>query len=214
MFESIKIYLNENIDIEKLSINLVEYGYHFSKRVSEEGDFSRLGDTVMIYPLTFEYPLRIELSQNKVEHIRSIDLLTYETIQDHNVAIILPIKGITKRRIRQQEMELSEESPIDNFVDIEVGDYVVHVDHGIGRYLGVEKVKLDKKYIDHFVIEYADGDRLYAPFTDLNKLQKYLGFEKRPPKLYKLGTKLWKRVKENAKKAPISLLKNGRSRDL
>ncbi|MDP3804154.1 MAG: CarD family transcriptional regulator, partial [Candidatus Omnitrophota bacterium] len=199
MFESIKIYLNENIDVEKLSIGLVEYGYRFSKRVQEEGDFSRLGDAVMIYPVTFEFPLRIELSQNKIERIRSVDLLTYEAIQDHNAAIILPIKGIAKKRIRRKEAALGDGLPIDNFVDIETGDYVVHIDHGIGRYLGIEKVKVEKRYIDHFVIEYADGDKLYAPYADLNKIQKYLGFEKKTPKLYKLGGKLWKRVKEKAR---------------
>lgn len=199
MFDSIKIYLNENIDVEKLSGDLVEYGYRFSKRVQEEGDFSRLGDAIMIYPVTFEFPLRIELSQNKIERIRSVDLLTYEAIQDHNAAIILPIKGIAKRRIRRREASLGEGSPIDNFVDIETGDYVVHIDHGIGRYLGIEKVKVEKRYVEHFVIEYADGDKLYVPYADLNKIQKYLGFEKKAPKLYKLGGKLWERVKEKAR---------------
>ncbi|MBI5143665.1 MAG: transcription-repair coupling factor [Candidatus Omnitrophica bacterium] len=143
--------------------------------------------------------MRIELSQDKVEKIKSVDLLTYETIQEHNVAIILPIKGILRRRIRRRP-ESGEGSPIDNFVDIEFGDYVVHIDHGIGKYMGVEKVKVGAKYLDHFVIEYSGGDKLYVPYTDLNKIQKYLGFEKASPKLYKLGTRFWKRVKENAKR--------------
>ena len=132
MFESIKIYLDEDVDTEVLSANLVEYGYRFAKAVAEEGDFSRLGDTITIYPVTFEYPLRIELAQNRVEKIKSVDLLTYETIQEHNVAIILPIKGILKRKI-QTRMEAGGASPIDNFVDIEAGDYVVHIDRGMGR---------------------------------------------------------------------------------
>ena len=200
MFESIKIYLNEEIDVEKLSMDLVEYGYRACKRVSEEGDFSRLGDTLTIYPLTFEYPLRIELLQNRVERIRSLDPLTYEPVQDHNVAIILPIKGTAKRRIRRREALIGEASPLDNFVDIEPGDHVVHIDHGIGKYLGVEKLKTDKKYEDHLVIEYADSGKLYVPFSDLDKVQKYLGFEKRLPKLDRLGARFWKRAKERAKK--------------
>ena len=200
MFESIKIYVNEEIDVEKLAMQLVEYGYHGAKRVAEEGDFSRLGDTVTIYPLTFEYPLRIELLQNKVERIRSVDPITYESVQDHSVAIVLPIRGITRRRIRRKEAIAGEESPIDNFVDIEPGDYIVHTDHGIGRYLGLEKLKLDKKYVEHLAIEYGDGEKLYVPFADLDKVQKYLGFEKRLPKLHKLGSRLWKAAKERAKK--------------
>jgi transcription-repair coupling factor (superfamily II helicase) len=199
MFDSIKIYLNENIDIESLSSRLVDYGYHYAKRVAEEGDFSRLGDTITIYPLTFEYPLRIELSQNKVEKIRSLDPLTYDIVEDHNAAIILPIRGLVKRRISRKAGETSEESAISNFVDIEANDYIVHVDHGIGKYLGIEKVKIDKTYVEHLVVQYADGDKLYIPFTDIDKIQKYLGFESREPKLYKLGTQAWKRVKERVK---------------
>jgi transcription-repair coupling factor (superfamily II helicase) len=200
MFDSIKIYLDEKIDMDELAARLVEYGYSACKRVAEEGDFSRLGDSITIYPATFEYPLRIEFSQDAVAKIRSLDPLTYEIVSDHNVAIILPIKGITRRRIRKRAEGETEESPIDNFVDIETGDYVVHIDHGIGRYLGLEKIKTNKKYLEHLVIEYASGDKLYVPFEDLNKVQKYFGFVKRLPRLHKLGAKLWKRAKENAKK--------------
>lgn len=200
MFDSIKIYKNEDIDIEKLASDLVEYGYRGCKRVSEEGDFSRLGDTLTIYPLTFEYPLRIELLHDRVERIRSVDPITYEPVEDHASAIILPIKGLARKRIQRSRAQAGESSPIDNFVDIEAGDYVVHADHGIGKYLGVEKVKIDKKYVEHLVVEYAQGNRLYVPFTDLDKLQKYLGFEKKLPKLHKLGARVWGRAKDNARK--------------
>jgi transcription-repair coupling factor (superfamily II helicase) len=200
MFESIKLYVNEEVDLEKLAARLVEYGYRGCKRAAEEGDFSRLGDTLTVYPVTFEYPLRIELSGTSVERVRSVDPITYESIQDHTSTIILPIRGIAKKRIRRREMAASEVSPIDNFVDIEAGDYVVHADHGIGRYLGLEKIKIEKKFAEHLVLEYAGGDRLYVPFADLDKVHKYLGFEKRLPRLHSLGARIWKRAKENAKK--------------
>ena len=200
MFDSIKIYLNEEVDVEALSLKLVGYGYHACKKISEEGDFARLGDTISIYPVTFEYPLRIELEHNRVERIRSVDPITYESVQEHNVAIILPISGISKRRISSKRIAREEENPIDNFVDIESGDYVVHADHGIGRYLGVEKIKVEKKYVEHMVIEYDSGDKLFVPFSDLDKVHKYLGFEKRLPKLHKLGRKAWNSAKDRAKK--------------
>ena len=198
MFESVKIYVGEEIDVEKLSIGLVGFGYHAARRVAEEGDFSRLGDTVTIFPLTFEYPLRIELRHSSVERIRSVDPITYESVQDHTVAIILPIRGISRRRIRRAGALAGAESPIDNFVDIEPGDYVVHTDHGIGKYIGLEKIKIDAKYTEHLAIEYADGEKLFVPFGDLDKVQKYLGFEKRLPKLHSLGSKLWASAKQRA----------------
>lgn len=201
MFDSIKIHINEEIDSEELLSRLVDYGYSGTKRVAEEGDFAVLGDTVTIFPVTFEYPLRLQLHNNKIERICSLDPITYDSVQDHSSAIILPIKGVSKRRIWRKELALgSEESPIDNFVDIEAGDYVVHADHGIGRYLGLEKIKVDKKYVEHLAIEYGGAEKLYLPFTDLDKIQKYLGFEKKIPKLHKLGSKLWKAAKERTKK--------------
>jgi transcription-repair coupling factor (superfamily II helicase) len=185
--------------MERLSALLAEYGYRHVKKVAEEGDFARLGDSLTIYPVTFEYPLRIELSQTKVERIRSLDPVTYEGLDDHNVAIILPIKGIAKKRISRRRLRFDEGSAIDNFVDIEPGDYVVHAEYGIGTYLGMEKVKVDRNYIDHFAVEYAGGDKLYVPYTDLDKIQKYLGFEKAPPRITRLGSKLWKSAKERAR---------------
>ncbi|MBI5124313.1 MAG: transcription-repair coupling factor [Candidatus Omnitrophica bacterium] len=143
--------------------------------------------------------MRIELEGAKVEKIRSLDPVTYEVIEDHKAAIILPIKGIAKKKLQKRILASGEESPIDNFVDIEPQDYVVHVDHGIGKYIGIEKVKIEKNYVEHYVIEYADGDKLYVPYADLNKVQKYVGFERRPPKLYKLGSKLWKSVKDRVR---------------
>ena len=199
MFETIKIYLNEEIDIERLLAGLVEYGYRACSRVSEEGDFARLGDTITIYPLTFAYPLRLELEDTKVARIRSLDPVTYDPIEEHNAAIILPLRGIAKRKLNKRILEVGGEPPIGNFVDIEPGDYVVHVDHGIGKYLGIEKIKIEKQYIEHYVVEYAAGDKLYVPFADLNKVQKYVSFERKPPKLYKLGTKLWKNAKERVR---------------
>ena len=200
MFETIKIYLAEEIDVEAACAKLVDYGYRAAKRVSEEGDFARLGDTLTVYPVTFEYPLRIELSQNTVEKIKSVDPATYEVIEEHDVAIILPIKGITRKRIQRKKWAAEgEEIPIDNFIDIDAGDYVVHTEHGIGKYLGIEKVKSGSKYLDHLVIEYAGGDKLYIPHEDIDKIHKYLGFEKRLPKLNKLGSKAWKLAKEKAK---------------
>ena len=210
MFETIKIHLKEELDLEKLSMGLVEYGYRACKRVSEEGDFARLGDTVTVYPLTFAYPLRIELEGSLVKRIRSLDPVTYDPVEDHQAAIILPIKGTAKKRLQKRVAESGEESPIDNFVDIEPGDHVVHVDHGIGIYKGIERIKVDKKYVEHYIVEYADGDKLYVPYEDLNKIQKYVGFERKTPKLYKLGTKLWRNVKDRAregvKRVAIELL--------
>ena len=60
-------------------------------------------------------------------------------------------------------------------------------------------------YEDHIVIEYKEGEKLYVPFEDLHKIQKYVSFAKRPPKLYRLGSRLWKRAKERARKGAAKI---------
>jgi transcription-repair coupling factor (superfamily II helicase) len=202
MFEAIKICLHEEIDLERVIAQLVAFGYRACKRVAEVGDFARLGDTLTIYPVTFQYPIRIALSLNRVENISSLDPATYDVLDSHSAAIILPLKGMMRRPPTKREKPVvAGESPIDNFVDIEPGDYVVHVEHGIGLYRGMERARAGSQGVDHFVLEYADGDRLYVPFTDLHKIQKYIGLDRRRPKIHKLGSKLWKRTKERAKRS-------------
>ena len=204
MFESIKLYKNEKLDPEGLLADLHHYGYERVGRVSETGDYSRIGETLSIFPITFSDPIRIELRDEVIEKIRSYDIATGRPIEEHSMAIILPIKGVYKKAIKTRAAQLSERSPIDSFVDIEPNDRVVHVEHGIGIYKGVERQKLEGKIVDHIVIEYAGGDNLYMPFSDLNLVQKYIGLDKKPV-IHKLGGSIWKRTKMMAQKGVNTL---------
>ncbi|MDD5679673.1 MAG: transcription-repair coupling factor [Candidatus Omnitrophica bacterium] len=199
MFESIKLYKNEKLDSETLLAELHNYGYGRVSRISEIGDFSRQGEVVSVFPITFSDPVRIELKDEIVEKIRSYDVASGRPIEEHNMVIILPIKGVHRKTIKTAAAQLSERSPIDSFVDIEPNDRVVHVEHGIGIYRGVERHRVDGKIVDHIVIEYAERAKLYVPFSDLNLVQKYIGFDKRSV-IHKLGGKLWKRTKIAAQK--------------
>ena len=82
-----------------------------------------------------------------------------------------------------------------------VGDYVVHVDHGIGRYQGLVHKDVGGLTVDLLVIEYDAGDKLYLPVYRLNQLQKYSGGEGAPPKIDRLGGQTFARTKARAKKA-------------
>lgn len=199
MFESIKLYLNEKLDVEAFFANLVEYGYERVARVSGEGDFDRRGESISVFPVTFTDPIRIELEDDSIGRIRSYDVNDGAPLEDHAIAIILPIRGIFKKMLRTKAARITERSPIESFVDIEPGDRVVHIDHGIGVYRGIEKHRVGKRIVDHIVLEYAEGDRLYLPFEDVHLLQKYVGFERRPH-LHKLGSREWERTKKKAER--------------
>jgi transcription-repair coupling factor (superfamily II helicase) len=205
MFESLKLYKNEELSLNKVHGRLVDLGYRRQAKVSEEGDFAQRGGILDIFPMTFDEPIRLEFDADRLARIKSFYIATGTPFLDHQMAIILPVKGVLPRRLKARRtaaggLSLSEDLPISNFIDISPGDLVVHVKHGIGRYKGIERVKELKGTVDYIVLEYAVGARLLVPMDDMNLVQKYIGFEGRPPKLYKLGTKAWALAKARAQK--------------
>ena len=201
MFKSIKIYKEQTLVLDDFFYQLLDYGYRRVPKVEEEGDFASRGEVIEVFPLTFIEPVRLELEGQIIDHIRSYELLTGKSFEEHDALIVLPIEGIRPRKIKKKPVTISGRIPIEVFVDISPGDYVVHVDHGIGIYRGIKKLKKDRRFEDFFVIEYDEESKLYVPSGDLHLIQKYVAFERKPPRLYKLGGKRWKRTKDAAAKA-------------
>ena len=91
---------------------------------------------------------------------------------------------------------------LSDFRDLAVGDYVVHVEHGIGQYLGLREIEQgDGAKAEFMVLEYAEGARLYVPLTRLDLVQKYRSAEGGRPVLSRLGTQQWAKTKARVKKA-------------
>jgi len=196
MFKSLKLYVEGAIDFDRLLFTLVDFGYKRQESVNEEGDFSRRGAIIDIFPFSFDLPIRIELGNEKILSIKTFNPSTGESLWGHNIVIILPIKKTHALKITN----FSEEFPLSNFVDLGVGDYVVHNQYGIGKYLGLQKIKVQDKLKDHLVIEYENQEKLYVPIESMHLVQKYIAFQVRKPKLYKLGNKEWTRIKEKTRK--------------
>lgn len=109
------------------------------------------------------------------------------------------IYGATKRKRRKREKEKSRR--IETFMDLKIGDYVVHEEFGIGQYLGIEqKVILGVKR-DYLIVQYRGTDRLYVPVDNMQILQKFIGGDAGSPRLNKMGSDEWKKTKHTAKKA-------------
>ncbi|MBR4173785.1 MAG: transcription-repair coupling factor [Lachnospiraceae bacterium] len=84
----------------------------------------------------------------------------------------------------------------DAFMQLNVGDYVVHESHGIGIYKGIEQITVDKVVKDYMKIAYRDDGNLYIPATDFAYIQKYASADAKKPKINKLGTAEWSRTKK------------------
>jgi len=82
---------------------------------------------------------------------------------------------------------------------LSVGDYVTHIDHGIGKFGGLQKIQVDGKTQEAIKLVYADNDIVYVSIHSLHKISKYNGKDGVPPKIYKLGSSAWKALKQKTK---------------
>lgn len=109
------------------------------------------------------------------------------------------IFGEEKKKRRKKK--LYEGQKIHSFTDLNIGDYVVHENHGLGIYKGIEKVEVDHIEKDYIKIEYEGGGNLYVLATQLDMIQKYAGAQAKKPKLNRLGTKDWNKTKTRVRGA-------------
>jgi len=120
----------------------------------------------------------------------------------HPLGLIFITEGeIFGERIRRRVPSRSRlENLLNSIEEIKTGDYIVHIDYGIGRYLGIKRLRVDGYESDFLLINYAGGDRLYLPLDRIDRVQRYIGPEGFHPELNRLGGTLWQRTKERIKK--------------
>lgn len=117
------------------------------------------------------------------------------------VIILTEVEIYGRQKKRYPSRFRQDGSKLNSFTDLKVGDYVVHINHGIGRFLGLETLEIAGGHRDYLKIEYTGEDRLFVPTDQVNLLQKYIGMEDHPPKLNKLGGADWQKVKNRVKES-------------
>lgn len=107
---------------------------------------------------------------------------------------------------RKQAKRRSSRDRIQSFADLHPGDLVVHENHGIGRFVGVERIQVDRVWRDYIKIAYAGTDFIFVPATALDLVSKYIGTaETETVRLAKLGSGAWQKAKQRAKKSAADL---------
>ena len=191
ILEYSRLYVGQTTSIDALLEQLVHLGYQRVEQVSDPGDVAARGGVLDVFPATFEAPLRLEFHGSRVASMRSFNPATSETLERHSMAVVLP------RQVRMR-VSVSAEMPFESSLDLREGDLVVHVEHGIGRYLGRTNLKTSRGTTDALELEYAGGDRLYVPMDQLHLIQKYSAFGARVPSLHTLGGTAWQNAKARA----------------
>lgn len=104
-----------------------------------------------------------------------------------------------KKKARPQKMTNAER--IKSYTEIKPGDYVVHVHHGIGKYIGIETLVVDGIHQDYLHVRYRADDKLFVPVDQIDLIQRYVGAEDKETKLHKLGGPEWKKTKAKVSSA-------------
>ncbi|MEE8415758.1 MAG: transcription-repair coupling factor [Desulfobacterales bacterium] len=129
-----------------------------------------------------------EVSQGFVWQAESLSLVTEDEIF-----------GTKRRKRKKSDQEVRSERIA--FEDLKKGNLVVHDEHGIGRYGGLVRLKLDGASNDYLLIIYRDNDKLYLPVDCMNMVRKYVGVDNFNPVLDKMGGKSWERIKKRIKRS-------------
>jgi len=103
-----------------------------------------------------------------------------------------------QRKARRVDKKIENAERIKSYTELKVGDFVVHQNHGIGKYIGIGTLEIAGIHKDYIHIVYAGGDKLSVPIEQIDMIQKYVGQEEKEPKVYKLGGSEWTRVKSKA----------------
>ncbi len=104
-------------------------------------------------------------------------------------------KIVTKR-----EVSSSERLTLNDLMSFNIGDYVVHIDHGVGRFGGLVHTEINGKMQEAIKLTYKDGDVIFVSIHGIHRISRYKSADGEPPKIYKLGSRTWEKLKENTKK--------------
>ncbi|MBA1189490.1 transcription-repair coupling factor [Pseudomonas entomophila] len=123
-------------------------------------------------------------------------------LEDPAIALVAesPLFGqrVMQRRRREKRGEVANDAVIKNLTELREGAPVVHIDHGVGRYLGLATLEIDGQAAEFLTLEYAEGAKLYVPVANLHLIARYTGSDDALAPLHRLGSETWQKAKRKA----------------
>jgi transcription-repair coupling factor (superfamily II helicase) len=194
-----RLHVGEKIAHDDFLNKLNELNYREVKTVEEPGDYAVRGSVFDIYPLSYRAPIRIHFHLDEIESIRDYSLHEGKNLTTFEEVFLLPVTEVFLKRRARLRSHLEEFEPVSKLDDIQAGDYVVHIEYGIGKFLGTKTLKISGSPKKHLALEYAHEEIIYLPFDQHQLLERYLGLEGKKPKLTRLQSKEWARIKERTR---------------
>ncbi|MFD2822353.1 transcription-repair coupling factor [Lacinutrix iliipiscaria] len=136
-------------------------------------------------------------------HYKTIVLSLYQGFVDHEHRIICYTDHQIFERYHKFHLKngyaKKQSITLKELTNLDIGDYVTHIDHGIGKFGGLQKIDVEGKKQEAIKLVYGERDVLYLSIHSLHKITKFNGKDGKPPKVYKLGSKAWKTLKQKTK---------------
>jgi transcription-repair coupling factor (superfamily II helicase) len=155
---------------------------------------------IQLYPTLFP-SWEVFLNSNEKHGIVIASVEEGLTLFDPPLTMIVEAQLFGERimqRRRQKKTTQDIDAIIKDLVELQVGAPIVHIDHGVGRYLGLQTLQVGEQIAEFLNLEYAGGDKLYVPVASLHLISRYSGSEPDQAPLHKLGTEQWQRAKRKA----------------
>jgi transcription-repair coupling factor (superfamily II helicase) len=183
-FQDNTIFLekNQNFNFSQFLRKLDEMGYERVFKVENPGEFSQRGGVIDVFPINLKQAVRLDFLGNEVDSIELIDI----KLENEKKS-----KDILKKRLTSQKL-------FSDLKGLKPGDYLVHLDHGIGKFLEIKEFSFpDSDNQKYYVLEYDKEDKLYVPLGLERKLSRYVGFT--DPRISRLGSLVWQKTKRKIK---------------
>ena len=194
-----RLKVNSAITIEGLEDLLNGLQYQKKEFVALPGEFAVRGGVVDIYPITYRLPVRVQFRGDMPVQIRDFSLGTGESTVTFEEVFLIQVSDLFRKKLRRMEERLESFEPVAGLRDLERGDLVVHLKYGIGRFLGTKTIQMQKERTRCVAIEYADKEILYLSMEE--PLERYIGGSGTGPKLTRLNTQEWERIKNRTRTA-------------
>lgn len=208
--EDLKLTMSADSDgvlrplVERLSLWLEEKSRVFIA-CHQRSQIQRLDELLRPYnlPLTFAeepFPARMAVEGLGVQLIMGEISRGFRLVEE-NLIVICEEEIFGKRVKRRDISEIRKKQILVSLEELKPGDFMVHLDFGLGIYRGLQHLEFDRIGEDFLLLEYAGGDKLYLPMDRINLVQRYVGAENIQPSLDKLGGAGWEKKKAKAREA-------------
>ena len=160
------------------------------------------GWKIYIFAESPNQALRIgEILKDVNVEIFPLNLSSGFALPELKIIVIQENEIFGRRRHIPKSVKHAKSAVIDTFVELNPGDYVVHVNYGIGQFKGIERVRTLGNERDYIKLEYAEEETVFIPIEQVNLVQRYIGSEGENPRLDRLGSKSWENRKNKVKKS-------------